>query len=343
MGPLRDNPGLCPATAPWSAPRHLQDALSAPLPPALLLLGPTASGKTACALALAKALPVEIISVDSALVYRDMDIGTAKPSVEEQSACPHHLIDIVSPEDSYSAARFRADAIELMAQIHARGKLPLLAGGTMLYFKALRDGLSDLPAADAQLRRALDEEAALHGWPALHAELARLDPDAAARLEPGDAQRIQRALEIVRLTGRPLAESYAKREDAALPCRLLPIALAPSDRSALHARIAQRFDAMLHAGFIDEVRQLRRHYRLDPAMPSMRCVGYRQAWAYLDGDIGYDELRFKGIAATRQLAKRQLTWQRQFRDSWPGFVEFDCLRPDLADAVLQAALRLLHG
>ncbi|MFU2489306.1 tRNA (adenosine(37)-N6)-dimethylallyltransferase MiaA [Thauera sp. WH-1] len=321
----------------------MQDALSAPLPPALLLLGPTASGKTACALALAKALPVEIISVDSALVYRDMDIGTAKPSVEEQSACPHHLIDIVSPEDSYSAARFRADAIELMAQIHARGKLPLLAGGTMLYFKALRDGLSDLPAADPALRRALDEEAALHGWPALHAELARLDPDAAARLEPGDAQRIQRALEIVRLTGRPLAESYAKREDAALPCRLLPIALAPSDRSALHARIAQRFDAMLHAGFIDEVRQLRRHYRLDPAMPSMRCVGYRQAWAYLDGDIGYDELRFKGIVATRQLAKRQLTWQRQFRDSWPGFVEFDCLRPDLADAVLQAALRLLHA
>ncbi|HRP24889.1 tRNA (adenosine(37)-N6)-dimethylallyltransferase MiaA [Thauera sp.] len=321
----------------------MNEALSAPLPPALLLLGPTASGKTACALALAKALPVEIISVDSALVYRDMDIGTAKPSVEEQAACPHHLIDIVSPEDAYSAARFRADAIELMTQIHARGKIPLLAGGTMLYFKALRDGLSDLPAADAGLRRAIDEVAALRGWPALHAELARLDPDAAARLEPGDAQRIQRALEIVRLTGRPLAESYAKKEDAPLPCRLLPIALAPADRSALHARIEQRFDAMLHAGFVDEVRQLRRRYQLDPAMPSIRCVGYRQAWEYLDGDIGYDELRFKGIAATRQLAKRQLTWQRQFRDTWPGFVELDCLRPDLAGAVLQAALRLLHA
>ena len=330
-------------TAPWFASRHLNDVISATLPPALLLLGPTASGKTACALALAKALPIEIISVDSALVYRDMDIGTAKPSAEEQAACPHHLIDIVSPEESYSAARFRADAIELMTQIHARGNIPLLAGGTMLYFKALRDGLSDLPAADPALRRAIDDEAALHGWPALHAELARLDPDAAARLEPGDAQRIQRALEIVRLTGRPLADSYAKKEDAALPCRLLPIALAPAERGVLHARIEQRFDAMLHAGFIDEVRQLRRHYQLDPAMPSMRCVGYRQVWEYLDGDIGYDELRFKGIAATRQLAKRQLTWQRQFRDSWPGFVELDCLRPDLADAVLQAARRLLRA
>ncbi|MHB1374905.1 MAG: tRNA (adenosine(37)-N6)-dimethylallyltransferase MiaA [Thauera sp.] len=315
---------------------------SAPLPPALLLLGPTASGKTASALALARALPIEIISVDSALVYHDMDIGTAKPSAEERASCPHHLIDIVSPEDSYSAARFRADAIRLMGEIGARGNIPLLAGGTMLYFKALRDGLSDLPAADPELRRAIDDEAAARGWPAVHAELARLDPDAAARLEPGDAQRIQRALEIVRLTGRPLAESYAKKEDDTLPCRLLPIALAPSDRSVLHARIAERFDAMLHAGFVDEVRQLRARYTLDPAMPSMRCVGYRQAWEYLDGDIGYDELRFKGIAATRQLAKRQLTWQRQFRDTWPGFVELDCLRPDLPEAVLHAALRLLH-
>ncbi len=317
-------------------------APSPPLPPALLLLGPTASGKTASALAFAQALPIEIISVDSALVYRDMDIGTAKPSAAERASCPHHLIDLVSPEDSYSAARFRADAIRLMGEIGARGNIPLLAGGTMLYFKALRDGLSDLPAADPELRRAIDEDAAARGWPALHAELARLDPAAAARLEPGDAQRIQRALEIVRLTGRPLAESYAKKEDDALPGRLLPIALAPSDRSVLHARIAERFDAMLHAGFVDEVRQLRARYRLDPAMPSMRCVGYRQAWEYLDGDIGYDELRFKGIAATRQLAKRQLTWQRQFRDTWPGFVELDCLRADLPEAVLHAALRLLH-
>ncbi len=316
--------------------------VTAPLPPALLLLGPTASGKTASALALARALPVEIISVDSALVYRDMDIGTAKPTADERAACPHHLIDIISPEDSYSAARFRADAARLMHEIGARGHIPLLAGGTMLYFKALRDGLSDLPAADAALRRAIDEEATTRGWPALHAELARLDPEAAARLEPGDAQRIQRALEIVRVTGRPLAESYARKEDDALPCRLLPIALAPSDRSVLHARIAERFDAMLRAGFVDEVRRLRARYRLDPAMPSMRCVGYRQAWEYLDGEIGYDEFRFRGIAATRQLAKRQLTWQRQFRETWPELQTLDCLRPDLAEAVLDAALRLLH-
>ncbi|ENO87993.1 tRNA (adenosine(37)-N6)-dimethylallyltransferase MiaA [Thauera linaloolentis] len=310
-------------------------------PPALLLLGPTASGKTACALALARSLPIEIISVDSALVYRGMDIGTAKPSPEELAACPHHLIDIVSPEDAYSAARFRADAIRLMREITARGRIPLLAGGTMLYFKALRDGLSDLPPADAGLRRAIDADAAAHGWPALHAELARLDPATAARLEPADAQRIQRALEIVRLTGRPLADSYARREDDALPCRLLPMAIAPSDRSVLHARIADRFDAMLHAGFIDEVRQLRNTHRLAPDMPSMRCVGYRQAWEYLDGGIGYDELRFKGVAATRQLAKRQLTWQRQFRETWPGFIELDCLRPDLADAIRYTALQLI--
>ena len=308
---------------PTEAPPDLTPATPLALPPALLLLGPTASGKTASALALAQALPVEVISVDSALVYRDMDIGTAKPSAEERAVCPHHLIDMISPEESYSAARFRADAIRLMGEIVARGNLPLLAGGTMLYFKALRDGLSDLPAADPELRRALDDEAA-------------------ARLEPGDAQRIQRALEIVRLTGRPLADSYAKKEGEPLPCRLLAIALAPSDRGALHARIEERFDAMLHAGLVDEVRQLRARYRLTPPMPSMRCVGYRQVWEYLDGGIGYDELRFKGIAATRQLAKRQLTWQRQFRETWPGFVELDCLRPDLPEAVLHTALRLLH-
>ena len=298
-------------------------------------------GKTALSLALAGEFCGEIISADSRQIYRRMDIGTAKVTGAERAQAPHHLIDIVSPEARYSAARFRADAIRLMAEISDRGRIPLLAGGTMLYFKALRDGLSDLPPADAALRRAIAEAAAARGWRALHAELAALDPAAAARLEPTDAQRIQRALEIVRLTGRPLAESYAQKEDAALPCRLLPIALAPSDRAVLHARIAARFDAMLHAGFVDEVRQLRARYTLDPAMPSMRCVGYRQAWEYLDGDIGYDELRFKGIAATRQLAKRQLTWQRQFRERWPDLVELDCLRPDLPEAVGRAALRLL--
>ncbi|WP_407278509.1 tRNA (adenosine(37)-N6)-dimethylallyltransferase MiaA [Aromatoleum evansii] len=310
-------------------------------PPALLLLGPTASGKTASALALARTLPVEIVSVDSALVYRDMDIGTAKPTAEELAACPHHLIDIVTPEESYSAAQFRADALRLMDEITARGRIPLLAGGTMLYFKALRDGLSDLPAADATLRAQIDAQAQRHGWPALHAELARLDPDAAARLEPTDSQRIQRALEIVRLTGRPLADSYARREMAPPPFRLLPIALAPSDRAVLHARIEQRFDAMLAAGLLDEVRRLRERYRLDLSMPSMRCVGYRQAWEFLDGMDDHDTMRFKGIAATRQLAKRQLTWQRQFRDTWPELIELDCLRTDLADAVAATAQRLL--
>lgn len=311
------------------------------LPPALLLLGPTASGKTAASLALAAEMPVEIISVDSALVYRDMDIGTAKPSAAEQASCPHHLIDVVTPEEAYSAARFCADAVRLMAEITARGRVPLLTGGTMLYFKALREGLSDLPPADAAMRAEIDTEAAARGWPALHAELGRLDPAAAARLEPTDAQRIQRALEIVRLTGRPLAESYARREAGELPCRLLPIALAPSDRRVLHQRITDRFDQMLNGGLLAELALLRERYALTPDMPSMRCVGYRQAWAYLDGECDLDTLRFTGIAATRQLAKRQLTWQRQFRENWPDLVELDCLRPDLASAVRDAALRLL--
>jgi tRNA dimethylallyltransferase len=313
-----------------------------PLPPALLLLGPTASGKTACALALARALPVEIISVDSALVYRDMDIGTAKPSPAERAACPHHLIDVVSPEEAYSAARFREEALALMAAITARGRIPLLAGGTMLYFKALREGLSDLPQADPALRRAIEEDAARRGWPALHAELAALDPAAAARLHPTDAQRIQRALEILRLTGAPLAESYARREMAPPPFRLLPIALAPADRGVLHQRIAQRFEQMLAAGLVAELEGLRRRYALAPEMPSMRCVGYRQAWEFLEGRVDRPGLRATGIAATRQLAKRQLTWQRQFRESWPELVELDCLRPDLPAAVLDLTRRLLQ-
>jgi tRNA dimethylallyltransferase len=312
-----------------------------PLPPALLLLGPTASGKTACALALARELPVEIISVDSALVYRDMDIGTAKPTPAERAACPHHLIDVVSPEEAYSAARFREEALALMAAITARGNIPLLAGGTMLYFKALREGLSDLPQADPALRDTIEEAAARHGWPALHAELAALDPAAAARLHPTDAQRIQRALEIVRLTGAPLAESYARREMEPPPFRLLPMALAPSDRAVLHDRIARRFDQMLKAGLVDEVAGLRRRYALTPGMPSMRCVGYRQAWDYLDGRVDLAGLRATGIAATRQLAKRQLTWQRQFRETWPELVELDCLAPDLTAQVTRLARALL--
>ncbi|WP_374486567.1 tRNA (adenosine(37)-N6)-dimethylallyltransferase MiaA [Zoogloea sp.] len=304
-----------------------------PLPPAILLMGPTASGKTACALSLAQRLPVEIISVDSALVYRDMDIGTAKPSREERAVCPHHLIDIVSPEEAYSAARFCEDARRLMVEITARGRIPLLVGGTMLYYKALREGLSDLPEADADLRREIEDAAARDGWPALHAELARLDPDAAARLEPNDAQRIQRALEIVRLTGHPLAASYARREQQTDSHRYIPLALTPGDRSVLHARIARRFDAMLLAGFVDEVVALRKHYQLDPNLPSMRCVGYRQALEYLEGHIDLPTMRDKGVFATRQLAKRQLTWQRNFRDNWGDLVEIDCLADDLEKQV----------
>lgn len=295
-------------------------------------MGPTASGKTAVSLGLTLRFPLEIVSVDSAQVFRDMDIGTAKPDRATLEKFPHHLIDLVTPEECYSAARFRADALRVMAEITARGRIPLLAGGTMLYFKALREGLSDLPQADAELRRAIDAEARARGWPALHAELAALDPEGAARLKPTDAQRIQRALEVVRLSGAPLAESLARRTDAAAPYRLIQLALIPSDRTELHARIEQRFDAMLAAGLVDEVRALRRKYRLDAALPSMRCVGYRQAWEFLEGGCDQAALREKGIAATRQLAKRQLTWLR----SWPDVTAFDCLAADLVEQVAKS-------
>lgn len=314
-----------------------------PLPDALALIGPTASGKTACALALAAELPVEIISLDSALVFRDMDIGTAKPSAAERAVCPHHLIDLIPPTEAYSAARFRSDAIALIGQIRARGRVPLLVGGTMLYLKALREGLSALPQADAALRAGIDAEAARRGWPALHAELARLDPDAAARLEPGDAQRIQRALEIVRLTGRPLAENYARQDDGPASPRLGVVALEPTDRSALHARIVARFRRMLAEGLIEEVDSLRRRYPLSPDMPSMRCVGYRQTWDYLDGRCDRTTLEDLGVFATRQLAKRQLTWQRKFAAEWPELTRVDCLRDDAPAAVRNALQRQLAG
>jgi len=307
---------------------------------ALVLAGPTASGKTACALALADSLPVEIISLDSALVFRHMDIGTAKPTLQERATCPHHLIDVVDPTERYSAARFCEDATRLIAEIRARGNVPLLAGGTMLYLKALHDGLSDLPEADLSLREEIDREAALRGWPALHAELAALDPDAAARLKPNDAQRIQRALEIVRLSGRSLADNYAQRVEQPRP-RLFMIGLEPAERSVLHARIADRFEAMLEQGLIDEVRELRERFELNPELPSMRCVGYRQTWDYLDGLYDRAELRDRGIYATRQLAKRQLTWQRKFAEEWPNFVRIDCLRPDLIEAVRAQVLGAL--
>lgn len=303
--------------------------------PVLVLLGPTASGKTAAVARIARALPIELISVDSALVFRDMDIGTAKPTAEEQALCPHHLIDIVSPEEAYSAARFAEDARRLIGEIHARDRIPLLAGGTMLYIKALREGLSDLPEADAALRADIDARAAEHGWQAVHAELARLDPAAAARLKPTDAQRIQRALEIVLLTGRPLAESYARREDDAPLPPMTVLSLEPSDRAWLHRRIEQRFDQMLEQGLVDELRRLRTKYRLDAGMPSMRCVGYRQVWNFLEGEVDASTMRDTGIYATRQLAKRQITWLRSMQIDQ----RIDCLRDDAADAVMDAFAR----
>jgi len=311
------------------------------LPSAILLMGPTASGKTALALAIAARFPVEIISVDSAQVYRDMNIGTAKPTAAERAAVAHHLIDIVDPTDSYSAARFRRDADSLMRAIVGRGRVPLLAGGTMLYFKALREGLSNLPQADPALRAAIEAEAREQGWPALHAELARIDAATAARLKPGDAQRIQRALEVFRLSGKPLSELQGARVAADTPYQFVPVALAPGERSLLHRRIERRFDAMLAAGLVDELASLRRKYALAPELPAMRCVGYRQAWEYLDGAYDCATLRERGIYATRQLAKRQLTWLRAMRE--PKL--FDCLAPDLCRQVLDylAAGRLSAG
>ena len=289
-------------------------------------MGPTASGKTALAVGLVERFPVEIISVDSALVYRDMAIGTAKPDAATLARAPHHLLDIRDPTETYSAAAFCDDARRLMADIAARGRVPLLVGGTMLYFRALLQGLDDLPRADAALRKELEAEAeaAARGWPALHAELAAVDPATAARLAANDSQRIGRALEIFRLTGTPMS-ALLDRAQSELPYRVLQLALIPSDRAVLHQRIAARFDAMLAEGLVDEVESLRRRYALNADLPSMRAVGYRQAWAYLDGDIDQKALREQGIAATRQLAKRQLTWLR----SWPGAMELDCLADDL--------------
>jgi len=284
-------------------------------PPAIALIGPTASGKTDLALAIARRFPVEIVSLDSAQVFIGMDIGTAKPDRATLERFPHHLIDLITPAERYSAAQFRADALRVMAEITARGKVPLLVGGTMLYFKALVEGLADMPQADPELRAAIDAEAAAHGWPALHAELARGDPQTAARLAPNDAQRIQRALEVLRLTGKPLGEFWQGQTKEALPYRLLTIALAAPERKILHERIAERFRAMLAAGLVSEVETLRARYRLSAELPSMRCVGYRQVWEMLEGTLPVAELADRGIFATRQFAKRQLTWLRALREA----------------------------
>jgi len=299
------------------------------LPPAILLMGPTASGKTAVAMALADRFPVELVSVDSAQVFRDMDVGTAKPDRATLARYPHRLIDLISPEESYSAARFCTDALAAMAEITAAGKVPLLVGGTMLYFRALLHGLADLPQADAALRAEIDAEAAAEGWPALHAKLAVFDPSTAARLHPTDSQRLQRAVEIYRLTGRPMSALLAESEQLRPAYDFLSIGLLPADRAVLHARIARRFDEMLLAGLDEEVRQLRAKYALNVNLPSMRCVGYRQTWEAQEGIIPHKELRDRGIFATRQLAKRQITW---LTNSFTA-ENYDCFDPALSDKI----------
>ena len=284
------------------------------LPKAIFLMGPTASGKTDAAVALLQHYPVEIISVDSALVYQGMDIGTAKPDVEILKIAPHHLIDIIPPTQAYSAASFRQDALSLMQEITARGRVPLLVGGTMLYFKALENGLNGLPEANPVIRAQLDEEAEVIGWPAMHQKLAVIDPESASRLMPNDMQRIQRALEVYEITGQTMSALYQQQTEQvnqALPYDVLKIALVPSDRKVLHERIAKRFKQMLTNGFVDEVKQLlAQHPTLTAETTAMRCVGYRQALLYLEGEYDLDELCDRGIFATRQLAKRQLTWLR---------------------------------
>jgi len=284
---------------------------------AYALLGPTASGKSQMALALAQRAPIEIVSMDSAQVYRGLDIGTAKPSAAERKAVPHHLVDIVDPDHSYSTGQWRTDAIRVASELLAKGKTPLFVGGTMLYYRALVAGLDALPQADVDTRAAIDAEARERGWPALHAELAKVDPATARRIQPRDAQRIQRALEVWRLTGKPLS-SLQGRSGASLPFTLKAFALVPPDRAALAERIAARFDAMLAAGLVEEVRELRVRFALTQDMPSMRAVGYRQVWQYLDGALGKAQMREQAVLATRQLAKRQLTWLRSFSELEPA-------------------------
>ena len=320
-------------SAGWAVSASLAGLASAPGARVIGIAGPTASGKSALALAAARRWPVEIISVDSAQVYTGLDIGTAKPSAAERAEVPHHLLDLLDPRQAYSAAQFVADARRLIGQIHQRGRIALLVGGTMLYFKALIDGLDAMPPAQAEVRAALDARAARLGWPALHAELAAVDPATAARLPPGDAQRIQRALEVWQISGRPISQFHGQ---AASPGLALPLlALLPQDRAWLHHRIAQRFDAMLAQGLVDEVRGLRARGDLHPGLPALRCVGYRQAWAALDaGDLA--PLREQGIAATRQLAKRQLTWLRGMAPT--GLA---CDAPDALNQGLAALARLI--
>lgn len=295
-------------------------------PLALFLMGPTASGKTDLAIALRQQLPVEVISVDSALIYKGMDIGTAKPTPAELALAPHRLIDILDPKESYSAMNFREDALKEMAEISASGRIPLLVGGTMLYYKALLEGLSPLPSADPIIRAEIEEKAAKIGWAGMHQELLAIDPVAGARINPNDSQRINRALEVFYITGKTMTELSAEKGEA-LPYRLLQFAIAPQDRAILHERIALRFQKMMDLGFEEEVKRLFLREDLHIDLPSIRCVGYRQMWEYLQGDISLDEAIYKGICATRQLAKRQITWLRGWKDeiTW-----LDSLNPEQA-------------
>ncbi|MFM2483155.1 tRNA (adenosine(37)-N6)-dimethylallyltransferase MiaA [Celerinatantimonas sp. YJH-8] len=297
----------------------------------ITLMGPTASGKTALAMALSERLPIDLISVDSALIYRGMDIGTAKPSTDELQRYPHALIDIRDPNEVYSAADFRQDVIGLIEQSHRQQRIPLLVGGTMLYFKALLDGIAELPGADESVREAISQEAASVGWEALHQQLAQFDPVSAQRIHPNDPQRLMRAIEVYRLCGRSLTELTAPKIRP-LPYQFCQFALEPADRLLLHDRIERRFDAMLEAGFEDEVAQLMARGDLSLAMPSMRCVGYRQMWQYLSGEFTADEMRYRGIVATRQLAKRQLTWLK----GWSGLNRLNLEEPELLGQLLAA-------
>ena len=292
-------------------------------PLAIFLMGPTASGKTDLAIQLRQQLPVEVISVDSALIYRGMDIGTAKPSKAELALAPHRLIDICDPAESYSAMNFRHDALREMQDITAQGKIPLLVGGTMLYYKALLEGLSPLPSADEKVRSEIEAKAALIGWGGLHQELGKIDPISAQRINPNDSQRINRALEVFYLTGKTLTELTAQKGEA-LPYDILQFAIAPEQREVLHLRIEQRFHKMIELGFQQEVEKLYRRPDLNENLPSIRCVGYRQMWEYLRGDYDHDEMVFRGICATRQLAKRQITWLR----GWTSPIQWlDSLQP----------------
>lgn len=306
-------------------------------PPAIFLMGPTASGKTAAAIALARRFPVGLVNVDSAQIYREMNIGTAKPDDATRRIYPHRLMDVLDPREPYSAARFRDDALHEMRDIASSGRVPLLVGGTGLYFRALEHGLAELPGADATVRRAIDAEAARAGWPMLHGELARVDPAAAARISPNDPQRIQRALEVFRVTGRTLTEHWQAAEREALPYRVLKLVLAPADRAGLHRRIEARFRAMMAAGFLDEVRALKARGDLSPDMPSMRAVGYRQLWEHLDGVTDLDEAVRRGIVASRRYAKRQLTWFRAEQDAY----WFDANKPDVPGAMTAVTARFL--